>query len=150
MWNDQCAVFHTLWKEYFPNLLETWFWGRIFVYCARYFKLWLLAYFFILLNCAKFEKDWTTFISKILQGSPPLMFFVFVIYQKFRWRFHKILRPSQNIWTLKVDILNLSLSNMVVHQNEFLTLNFSSLGICYILVLEIVWKSNIMGQQPCV
>ena len=58
------------WKEYFPNLLETWFWGQIFVYWARYFKFWLLAYFLILLNCAKFEKDWTTFILDILQGSP--------------------------------------------------------------------------------
>ena len=58
------------WKEYFPNLLETWFWDQIFVYWARYFKFWLLAFFLILLNCAKFEEDWTTFILDILQGSP--------------------------------------------------------------------------------
>ena len=60
----------TNWKEYFPKLPENWFWGQIFVYWARYFKFWLLAYFFILLNCAKFEEDWTTFILHILQGSP--------------------------------------------------------------------------------
>ena len=71
-------------KEYFPNLLETWFWGQLFVYWARYVKFWLLAYFLILLNCAKFEKDWTTFTFHILQGSPLWCFFVFVIYQKFK------------------------------------------------------------------
>ena len=57
------------WKEYLPNLLETALLPRFFVYWARYFKFWLLAYFLILLNCAKFEEDWTTFILDILQGS---------------------------------------------------------------------------------
>ena len=33
------------------------------------FKFWLLAYFLILFDCAKFQKDWTTFILDILQGS---------------------------------------------------------------------------------
>ena len=62
------------WKEYFPNLLEITLLPRFFVYWARYFKFWLLAYFLILLNCAKFEKDWTTFILHILQGSPLWIF----------------------------------------------------------------------------
>ena len=62
------------WKEYFPNLLEITLLPRFFVYWARYFKFWLLAYFFILLNCAKFEEDWTTFILDILQGSPLWIF----------------------------------------------------------------------------
>ena len=82
-WCDLLDKFQKL-KEYFPNLLENWFWGQIFVYWARYFKFWLLVYFLILLNCAKFEKDWTTFILHILQGSPLWCFFVFVIYQKFK------------------------------------------------------------------
>ena len=64
------VLWNRIWKEYFPNLPETWFWDQIFVYWARYFKFWLLAYFFILLNCAKFEEDKTTFILHILQGSP--------------------------------------------------------------------------------
>ena len=29
-------------------------------------KFWLLAYFLILLSCAKFQQDWTTFIFDIL------------------------------------------------------------------------------------
>ena len=40
-------------KEYFPNLLETWFWGQVFVYCARYFKFSLLAYFFYFADLCK-------------------------------------------------------------------------------------------------
>ena len=36
----------------------------------RDFKLWLLAYFVILFNCAKFQKDRTTFILHILKESP--------------------------------------------------------------------------------
>ena len=67
---DWCLKKFVWRKEYFPNLLEIWFLGQIFVYCARCFKFWLLAYFLILLNCAKSEKDWTTFILHILQGSP--------------------------------------------------------------------------------
>jgi hypothetical protein len=35
---------------------------------------WLLTYFLILLNCAKFEDYCTTFILYILQGSPLLIF----------------------------------------------------------------------------
>ena len=50
-WTDK------LWKEYLPNLLVTALLPWFFVYWARYFKFWLLAYFFILLNCAKFEED---------------------------------------------------------------------------------------------
>ena len=37
-------------KEYFPNLLENWLLRQIFVYWVRDFKLWLLAYFLILLT----------------------------------------------------------------------------------------------------
>ena len=77
-----CSCFFSLWniyilKEYFPNLLEITLLPRFFVYWARYFKFWLLAYFLILLNCAKFEEDWTTFILDILQGSP-LWYFLFL------------------------------------------------------------------------
>ena len=35
---------------------------------------WLLTYFLILLNCAKFEEDCTTFILDVLQGSLLLIF----------------------------------------------------------------------------
>ena len=44
-------------KKYLPNLLVITLLPRFFVYWARYFKFWLLAYFLILLNCAKFEED---------------------------------------------------------------------------------------------
>ena len=36
-------------------------------FCFLSFKFWLLAYFFILFDCAKIQKDWTTFILDILQ-----------------------------------------------------------------------------------
>ena len=62
------------WKGYLPNVLVITLLPRLFVYWARYFKFWLLAYFFILLNCAKFEEDWTTFILDILWGSPLWIF----------------------------------------------------------------------------
>jgi hypothetical protein len=53
------------------------FWGQIFVFGVRDLKFWLLAYFLILLGCAKFQQDWTTLILDIL-------FFYFLIYQKFK------------------------------------------------------------------
>ena len=34
--------------------------SKIFVSWVRDFKLWLLAYFLISFNCAKFQQDWTT------------------------------------------------------------------------------------------
>ena len=53
----------------------------------RDFKLWLLAYFVTLFNCAKFQKDRTTFILHISKGSPlGFFFFVFVNCQKFKGR----------------------------------------------------------------
>ena len=61
-------------KGYLSNLLVITLLPRVFVYWARYFKSWLLAYFFILLNCAKFEEDWTTSMLDILQGSPLWIF----------------------------------------------------------------------------
>ena len=42
-------------KEYLPNLLVSTFWGQIFVFWVRDLKFWLLAYFLILLSCAKFQ-----------------------------------------------------------------------------------------------
>ena len=54
------------WKEYFPNLLESTLLVKIFVFWVRDLKFWLLAYFFILLSCAKFQQDWTTLILDIL------------------------------------------------------------------------------------
>ena len=42
---------------------------QMFVFWVRDFKFWLLVYFLIFFNCAKFQKDWTTFILDILQGS---------------------------------------------------------------------------------
>ena len=53
-------------KEYFPNLLESTLLVKIFVFWVRDLKFWLLAYFFILLSCAKFQQDWTTLILDIL------------------------------------------------------------------------------------
>ena len=53
-------------KEYLPNLLVNTFWGQIFVFQVRDHKFWLLAYFFILLSCTKFQQDWTTLILDIL------------------------------------------------------------------------------------
>ena len=55
-----------IWKEYFSNLLETILLHQIFVSWVRDLKFWLLAYFLILLNCAKFQQDWTTLILDIL------------------------------------------------------------------------------------
>ena len=53
-------------KEYFPNLLESTLCHQIFVFWVRDLKFWLLAYFLILLSCAKFQQDWTTLILDIL------------------------------------------------------------------------------------
>ena len=57
-------------KEYFPNLLIITLLPQIFVFWVRDFKFWLLAYLFILFDCGKFLRYWTTFILDILQGSP--------------------------------------------------------------------------------
>ena len=54
------------WKEYFPNLLESALCHQIFAFWVRDLKIWLIAYFFILLSCAKFQQGWTTFIFDIL------------------------------------------------------------------------------------
>ena len=55
------------WKKgYLPNLLESALLHQIFVFWIRDFKQWLLAYFLISFNCAKFQQDWTTFILDIL------------------------------------------------------------------------------------
>ena len=55
-----------VWKGYLPNLLESTLCHQIFVFWVRDLKFWLLAYFFILLSCAKFQQDWTTLILDIL------------------------------------------------------------------------------------
>ena len=61
------SVFQTFWRIHCcPDFL--------FIESDTYFNFWLLAYFLILLNCAKFEEDWTTLILDILQGSPLLLF----------------------------------------------------------------------------
>ena len=49
-----------------PNLLETTLCHQIFVFWVKDLKFWLLAYFFILLSCAKFQQDWTTLVLDIL------------------------------------------------------------------------------------
>ena len=61
-----CFCVCLFWKGYLPNLLEITLCHQIFVFWVRYLKFWLLAYFFILLNCAKFQQDWTTLILDIL------------------------------------------------------------------------------------
>ena len=61
-------------KECFPNILETWLLCLIFVFWVRDFKFWLLAYLLIFFDYAKFQKDWTTFLLDILQGSPLWIF----------------------------------------------------------------------------
>ena len=53
-------------KGYLTNLLETALLPQFFVFWVRDFKLWLLAYFLISFNCAKFQQDWTTLILHIL------------------------------------------------------------------------------------
>ena len=58
------------WKGYLPNLLEITLLDQIFVFWVRDFNFWLLAYFLIFFTSANFQKDWTTFILDILQGSP--------------------------------------------------------------------------------
>ena len=72
-----------LWKEYFPNLLETWLSPRFFVFRVRDLKFCLLAYFLNSFICAKFQKDLQHWFNIFYKG-PPLMFFDFVIYQKFK------------------------------------------------------------------
>ena len=67
-------IFGSCEKEYFPNLLEITLLCQIFVFWVRDFKFWLLAYFLIFFDYAKFQKDWTTFILDILQGSPLWVF----------------------------------------------------------------------------
>ena len=66
-YSEDCSSNKYVYKGYLPNLLVITLLPWIFVYWARYFKFWLLAYFLILLNSAKFEEDWTTFILDILQ-----------------------------------------------------------------------------------
>ena len=63
-------------KGCLPNLLETALLCQIFVFWVRDFKFGLLAYFLNLFDCAKFQKDWTTFILDILQWSPLWCFFM--------------------------------------------------------------------------
>ena len=56
------AIFHTFWRLHCCLYF-------LFILLDIYFKFWLLPYFLILLNCEKFEEDWTTFMLDILQGS---------------------------------------------------------------------------------
>ena len=44
-------------KGYLPNVLERWRLCQSFVFWVKDFKLKLLAYFLILFNCAKLQKD---------------------------------------------------------------------------------------------
>ena len=53
-------------KCYLPNLLVITLWDQIFVFWVRDLKFRLLAYFLILLCCAKFQQDWATLILDIL------------------------------------------------------------------------------------
>ena len=52
------SIFQTFWKVYCC--------AKFLFFCVRDFKFWLLAYFLIFFNCAKFQKDWTTFVIDIL------------------------------------------------------------------------------------
>ena len=67
-------------RSIFQNLLETVLLPRFFVFWVGDFKLWLLAYFLISFNCKVSERlDSLDFVRVT-----PLMFFDFVIYQKFK------------------------------------------------------------------
>ena len=55
-----------IFKELSSKTSETALLHQIFVFKVRDFKLWLLAYFLISFNCAKFQQDWTTLILDIL------------------------------------------------------------------------------------
>ena len=52
------SIFQTFWKpDSCPDFFVFWVWD---------FKFWIFVYFLMLLNCAKFEPDWTNLISNIL------------------------------------------------------------------------------------
>ena len=72
--NIERSIFQTFWKGACC--------ANFFVFWVRELKFWLLAFFLIFFNCAKFQKDWTNLVLNILYLRVlPLMFF-FVIYQK--------------------------------------------------------------------
>ena len=51
------AIFQTFWKQDGCT---------IFLFLEfKVFKFWLLTYFFIFFNCAKFRQDWTTLVLDI-------------------------------------------------------------------------------------
>jgi hypothetical protein len=52
------SIFQTFWRAYSCTIF-LFFW-------VRDIKFWLLSYFFISFNCAKFQQDWTTLILVIL------------------------------------------------------------------------------------
>ena len=57
-------------RSIFQTFRKTDFWARFLLIELNTSNFGYLLIFFILLNCAKFEEDWTTFILHILQGSP--------------------------------------------------------------------------------
>ena len=70
------------WKGYLSNLLETALLPRFFVFWVRDFKFWLLAYFFIFFNCAKFQQDWATLMINVFDKGHPFEFLVDYKYKK--------------------------------------------------------------------
>ena len=57
-------------RSIFQTFRKTDFWARFLLIELNTSNFGYLLIFFILLNCAKFEEDRTTFILHILQGSP--------------------------------------------------------------------------------
>ena len=87
---------------------------QIFVFWVRDIKFWLLAYFLISSNCAKFQQNWTTLMLDILRGSP---LWIFGTLQKHQ--IHKVsnIKFVQSCWNfawlkkiksvqLKVEVTN--------------------------------------------
>ena len=70
-WRGRILPNLTFWTpKWLFQVKSRYHYSKISVSWDKCMKLWLLAYFLILLNCAKFQKDWTAFILDILQGSP--------------------------------------------------------------------------------
>ena len=71
-------------KDYFPNLLEITLLCQIFAFWVRDIKFWLLDFFFDFLWLCKISETLDNIYVRHFTMVPPLMFFVFLIHQKFK------------------------------------------------------------------
>ena len=88
-------------KQLFPKKCENFLLGSF----SSKLVMHLVFLCWSLINMGKVHILWEG--HKILQKSPPY-FWLALHWTKVRWRFRKILWPSQNIWTLLIFVNSLS------------------------------------------